>query len=704
MEIKKVSTVCGICPGGCAVKAELKDNTLIGIKANRDVPYGAMCTRAIGAADIVYSKDRIKKPLIRTGKRGEGEFREAEWDEALDYIADKMKELKNEHGAESIMSHSGRGVFEQSFDQYHKSIGTDFLWEFGSPNAASVGSLCYQSFGVFAPMTTYGVLGTNILPDFENTNLIVIWGANPATDSPPFTFNRILKARREGKKMIVIDHMKSDMAKMADECIYVRSGTDGALALGLINVVIQENLYDKELVDNWTLGFKELKEYVAEFSLEKVEKITNVPKDRIVWLAREIARANNATLQTYTGLEYTNSGVQNIRSAYILWALTGNVDVPGGLYLQEESENPMPMIDKRPNHVRPIGAKEYPVFDELTGNAQFMEFPKAVLQGDPYKIRGLINIGSSILTSYPELEIYEEAFKELELMVVIDRFMTKDTLYADVVLPATTYFEINSYQKYPGYTRLRHRLLEPIGEARNDLLILGQLANRLGFGHLYPQNEEEIIERAFSNNKELLKELKDNRDGVEVPAKAREYKKYEKGLLRSDKKIGFPTKSGKLEIYSEYLKDHGYSPLPEYIEPIEGPIAAIEVYKEYPLVLNTGARIHSTFRSQHLNIPSLLKLQDKPYVLMNSVDANERQIKDGDKVKVKSRRGEVYFYASVSDKVTAGNVEVNQGGGNPFQVQAWREGNVNYLTDFKNRDNISGFPVLKALLCEVSRT
>lgn len=700
MYIEEVSTICGICPGGCEVKVEIEGGKLISIKPNKKAPYGAMCIRATAANEIVYSKDRIKKPLIRTGNRGEGKFREANWDEALDYITDKMQELKSKYGAESIISHSGRGVFEQAFSEHEEIIGTNFLWEFGSPNVSSVGSLCYQSFGVFAPMSTYGVLGKSILPDFENTNLIVIWGANPTTDSPPFVFNRILKAKKEGKKMIVIDHMKSDMAKRADDFIPIRSGTDGALALGMINVIIKEELYDKKFVEDFTIGFNELKEYVSKFTLEEVERITKVSKEKIVYLARGIALANHATLQTYTGLEYTNSGVQNIRAVYILWALSGNIDVPGGLYLKEPSKKLKQDLDRKPRDIKPIGAKEYPIFYELTNNAQFMEFPKAVLKSDPYKIRGLINIGSSILTSYPQPDVYEEAFKELDLMVVVDRFMTKDSLYADVVLPATTHFEINSYQKYPGYVRLRKKLIEPIGETKNDLLIISELANRLGFGNLYPKTEEEILEKAFSNNKELLKKLKENEEGVSISSDERKYKKYETGLLRIDGKIGFPTESGKLEIYSEYLKENGYEPLPKYIEPIEGPLSK-EDHKEYPLILNTGARIHSTFRSQHLNIKSLVKMQDKPQVLINPADAKKRSINNGDKVKIKTKRGGVYFYAFVTNRTQTGTVEVNQGGGNPFQVKEWREGNVNYLTDFKNRDEISGFPVLKALLCEI---
>ena len=441
MNTSKINALCGVCPGGCAVQVELKDGLIANISPNRNAPFGALCIRGNAATEVVYSPDRLKKPLIRTGERGEGKFREAKWDEALDFIAEKMKSLKAKYGAQCVMIHSGRGVFETSFSEFNNLLGTRFLWEFGSPNVATVGSLCYNSFGVFAPLTTFGVRGNSFVPDFENANLIVVWGTNPITDSPPFTFQRIIKAKEQGKKIIVVDHMKSDIACRANEWIPVRSGTDGALALGLINVIIKENLYDKEFVDNWTIGFDELKEYVNQFTPEEVERITNLPKEKVVLLAREIATTHNSALHLYTGVEYTNSGVQNIRAIYILWALTGNLDVPGGIYLQTPQKLPMgKSVSKKPENIQAIGAKEYPVFHELTNDAQFMEFPKAVLKGEPYKIRGLINFGSSILTSYPQPDIFENAFKKLDLMVVIDRFLTKDALFADVVLPATTYF------------------------------------------------------------------------------------------------------------------------------------------------------------------------------------------------------------------------------------------------------------------------
>ena len=707
MVVEKKPSICGICPGGCAVEVTLEDGRLVKAEPLKGAPYANLCVRGRYAPEIVYSPHRLKTPLIRTGERGEGKFREASWDEALDLTAQKMKEIKEKDGPQALLSHSGRGAFEQSMVEFcnaRDSVANKLLLPFGSPNIASTGSLCFVSFGILAPMANFGLPGACLAPDLENSNLIVVWGTNPVTDSPPVFFKRITRAQRNKARVIAVDQMRSDIAGRADQWVGVRSGTDGALILGLLNVVINEKLYDRKFVENWTLGFAELREYVQEFTPEKVESITRVPAETVTALAREIANTEKVSLRTYTGLEYTNSGVQSIRALYILWGLTGNLDVPGGLYINTPSAQPVRREGfEEPDGILPIGAEKYPLFYELTRCAHFMEFPRAALEGKPYPVKGLLINGSSTLTSYPQPEIFEEAYRKLDFMMVIDIVMTRDALFADVVLPSATYYEINSYQRYPDYVRLRRRVIEPVGQSKNCIMIMAELANRLGYGHLYPQNEEEVIEKAFAGKPDLLEALQNSPDGIKLPSPVRRYKKYELGLLRKDQKPGFPTPSGKMEITSSLMSRHGYDALPVYTEPAEGPLQNPELYREFPLVLNTGARIQSTFRSQHLNVPGLVKLQEKPLALLNPVDAAERGISTGDRVAVSTRRGRVFFYADVTEKVLPGQTEVNMGGGNPTQVEAWRQANVNDLADFYNRDPVSGFPVFKALLCQIEK-
>jgi anaerobic selenocysteine-containing dehydrogenase len=469
LDLIKKPSICGICPGGCAVEVTLEEGRLVKAEPLQGAPYANLCVRGRYAPEIIYSPHRLKTPLIRTGERGEGKFREASWDEALDLTAQKMKEIKTKYGPQAMLSHSGRGAFEQSMLEFCNSrdaVGNKLLFPFGSPNVASTGSLCFVSFGILAPMANFGLSGAWLTPDLENSSLIIVWGTNPVTDSPPVFFKRIVRSQRKKARVIAVDQMRCDIAGRADQWVGVRSGTDGALILGLINVVINERLYDRDFVKKWTLGFAELSDYVQEFTPEKVEDITRVPADTIKALAREIAKTEGVSLRTYTGLEYTNSGVQNIRGLYILWALTGNLDVPGGLCL---SAPPSPAQQEKieaPAGMPPIGAEEYPLFYELTKSAHFMEFPRAALEGKPYPVKGLLINGSSVLTSYPQPEIFAEAYRSLDFMMVIDLVMTRDALFADVVLSSATYYEINSYQRYPGYTRLRRRVIEPVGQPK----------------------------------------------------------------------------------------------------------------------------------------------------------------------------------------------------------------------------------------------
>jgi anaerobic selenocysteine-containing dehydrogenase len=706
-----VPGICGICPGGCGVNIQLVDGRIEKISPIKGHPMGVTCVRGLHAKEIVYSKDRLKYPLRRVGERGEGRFEPTSWDDALDRIADAFRKIKESHGAQAVMTYFGRGSFDNNLTDLFGARGravqgvSGFIFPFGSPNGTGCSSVCYVSSGIFAPVSTIGAEMGFTFPDFSNADLMVIWGANPPTDSPPDRVRKILAAKKRGTRLIVIDHMRSDTAKMADQWIGVRSGTDGALALSMMNVIINERLYDEDFVRNWTVGFDDLKQYVQQFPPEVAQGITRVPKEIISETARAIAGAKGASLVMYTGLEYTSSGVQNIRSVLCLWAITGNLDVPGGLVFRPRSPVRFPRISlDMPKGVKPIGADKYPLFCDMLKSAQFMEAPRAILKGDPYPVKALLVLGASILTSLPNPGIWEECFRNLDFMVVFDRFMTGDAMYADIVLPATTNFENLGYQRYPGgYVQLRQRVIEPIGEARSGFTFLADLAKKLGYGDLFPADEEERVRFAFKDGPVSLEDLKAHPEGVRYDAGRLEYRKYAKGLLRSDGKPGFNTPSGKVELVSTVLQKYGYDGLPVYVEPSEGPLGSPELAGTYPLVLNTGARLQSAFRSQHLNIPGLLKLQPKPQVLMNPVDAEARGILDGEKVWVESPRGKVGVRARVTDDVMTGQVELNVGGGSPIQAEEWRDANANYVTDFENRDPISGFPVYKALLCQVKK-
>jgi len=700
--------LCGICPAGCGVEITMEGERLHGIKPMESHPLGIVCTRGVHSEEVVYSPDRLKSPMKRVGKRGEGKLEKVSWDEAIETSARLIRGVVDHYGPEAMAIYSGRGGFEQSLlDLFstggHDPICLNLLFPLGSPNTFSCSSLCNNSHRVVAPMTTLGATLDRLFPDFEKSDRIVVWGSNPATDSPPIHLKEILEAKERGTKVVVIDPLKTYTAEKADEWIGIRPGTDGALALGMAHVILEEGLYDTAFVDDWMHGFEEFREYVKPFSPHQVEKITWVKAERIKKLAEELSRGRSAPL-LHTGLEYANSGVQNIRAILTLWALTGNLDQPGGLVFRMPKPPPLRRNKVAPPKGRPaIGSDRYPLYCELNRCGHFMEMPRAILNGDPYPVKGLIVLGGSIITAFPNPELWKRAFESLECLIVIDRFLTNEAFYADVVLPATTMYEILSYNRYPGHLSLRERVIPPLHGARNDYLILAELAKILGYGELYPQSEEEMLGFVFKEAPALLESLKSKPEGISFPAPPMIYEKYKKGFLRKDRTPGFETPTGKFEISSQLLKKHGHDSLPVYREPSEGPIDSPGLAKKFPLVLTTGTRTQSAFRSQHLNIPGLLKLQEKPNILIHPEDAKKRGIQDGDRVWVRTKRGEVAFYARVTERIMEGVIEANMGGGGPLQPDAWREANVNELTDFENRDSISGFPVFKALLCEVEK-
>lgn len=705
------SAICGICPAGCWVDVGVRDGELETIAPSKGHPLGMLCRRGEHAREIVYSPDRLRHPMKRVGPKGTHEFEPISWDEAYDLIVENLEQIKAESGPQATAIYTGRGAFELSLcDMYQPreapvSSASNVLFPFGSPNTMGVGALCYVSFAIIAPHVTMGRMLIDMFSDVENAEMLVVWGANPATDSPPLDMVRLESAAARGADIVVIDPRRTETVERSNaQWIPLRPGTDGALALSLIGVLIDEDLYDDDFAENWCHGFDELRGYVQHFSPEVTEAITGVPADTIRDLARRLAAASGACPLMYTGLEYSNSGIQAIRAVHTLFALAGQLDVPGGMGLAMlDTHFPINRSCNQPNPdvTTAVGFDKFPLYSKYRGEGHASSLVDAVLHADPYAIRALIIHGASILTSWPQTPIWDETLSKLDFVVCIDRTLTADARYADVVLPATTMFEIDSYMTYGPIFRLRERVIEPVGEARNDYLIMAELADRLGYGHLFPATEEAMIRRALDGSGHTLEDVREAGGWVKLPTPMMEYKKWQKGGLRPDGAPGFDTPTGKFEIWSTILEDHGYEPLPKYTEPTEGPIADPGLTAEYPLVFNSGARPHNDFRSQHHSIPGLVTDSPEPIVEINVHDAAERGIDTGDLVEVVTRRGGVPLRAAVTDRIVEGAIEANMGGGTPVGPVPWQEWNVNVLTDLGNYDEISGFPVYKALLCNV---
>jgi len=707
------SAICGICPAGCWVEVALRDGILEDIRQDPSHPLGMICRRGQHAPEIIYSEHRLRHPMQRIGPKGSYDFRPISWDQAYDTIVEHLQAIKHESGPEAVAVYTGRGAFELSLcDMYQPkgvavSSASNILFPFGSPNTMGVGALCYVSFAMIAPHVTMGRMLVNMFADIENAEMLLVWGANPATDSPPLDMERLEAASRRGAEIVVIDPRRTETVSRTNaQWVGIRPGTDGALALSMIEVMVAEELFDEDFANRWCHGFQELATYVQHYSPEVAESITGVPAQKIRELARRLCHSPGACPVMYTGLEYSNSGIQAIRAVLTLFALAGHLDVPGGIGLAMLGTHfPISRASNQanPDIRRAVARDRFPLYAAYRGESHASGLLDSVLKGEPYRIRSLIIHGASLLTSWPQTRLWREALSGLDFQVCIDRQLTADAAYADILLPATTMFEIDSYMTYGPIFRLREKVIEPVGEARNDYLIMAELARRLGYGHLYPQTEEEMIRTALEGSGYRLEQVREAGGWVKIPTPMMEYKKWEKGGLRKDGQPGFETPTGKFEILSTVLDEYGYEPLPKYVEPVEGPIASPHLTSEYPLVFNSGSRNHTAFRSQHHGIEGLLRDDPEPFVEIHPEDARPREIRSGDLVEVRSPRGAVSFRAVVTTDIVQGAVECSMGGGTPVGPKAWREWNVNELTDATNYDDISGFPVYKALLCEVRR-
>jgi cysteine desulfurase NifS len=709
--VERRQGLCGICPAGCWVEVDIEDGKLTDIRPDASHNLGMICQRGKHAPDIIYSEHRLKYPIKRTGPKGSYEFERITWNEAYDIIVKNLQKVKAESGPEAVAIYTGRGAQELSLcDMFQPkgvavSSASSVLFPFGSPNTMGVGALCYVSLHMIAPHVTMGRMQINTFSDVENAEMVFVWGTNPATDSPPADMQRLEDAARRGADIVVIDPRRTEAAiRTGAQWVPIRPGTDGALALSMLQVMIEEDLYDEDFAENWCHGFEELGKYVQHFTPEVVEDITWVPKETIRGLTRRLCHASGASLLMYTGLEYSNSGVQSARAVLTLFALANHLDVPGGIGLSMLNTS-FPINHscnlENPNLNLAAGRESFPVYSNYRGESHALALVDSVLKGEPYRIGALIIHGASLLTSWPQTSIWRETLSKLDFLACIDRQMTADAAYADIVLPATTMFENYSYMTYGPIFRLRERIIEPVGEARNDYLIMAELARRLGYGNLYPQTEEDMIRFVLQGSGYSLEDVKAAGGWVRIPTPLMEYKKWQKGGLRKDGKPGFETLTGKFEIWSTVLEDYGYEPLPKYLEPVEGPLARPDIAEKFPLVFNSGARPQNDFRSQHHGIQSLAQDTPEPIVQINAEDAAQRGIQNGDLVEVSTLRGSVLFKAKVTSDIVKGTIECNMGGGTPIGPKAWQEWNVNELTDIKNYDPISGFPVYKSLLCDV---
>jgi anaerobic selenocysteine-containing dehydrogenase len=681
-ESKWIATDCTICYHSCGMEVLVEEGKITKARGLKDHPLnrGRLCPKGARAIELVYHLDRLKYPL----KKIDGQWKRISWDAALTEIADKLQHLKNEFGPEILSIFSG-SIGVENLEMME--LAQRFKGAFGSPNFISVEGICYR-MRVRARQMTFGKYPVEEM----NTKLYVLWGHNPEQSDFPLLLS-IQENLKKGSKLVVIDPRRISLAKKAEMYLSIRPGTDGALALALMHVIIKENLYDKDFVERWTHGFDKLESHIEPYTAEWAERITWVRAEDIRKLARLYASAESASIFQGTNTQdQTANGTQNSRAFAILQTITGNINNPGGWVVGPRLSITGLGI---PTERIPIGAKDYTLFYDFWGRkspfGQVVCFPDSV----PNIIKALIVTGGNPAVSLPDSNAFRQALQKLDLLVVHDLFMTETAELAHYVLPACTHLEKNglaySYNVCHGipYLMLRKKAIEPLHESWSEFRFWKELANKMGFGELFPwETDEEVVELEVRSTGMTYKELKEEK----VAGAYYGEKRY--GMEDYEKK-GFSTPSRKIEIYSDTFEKAGFDPLPTYREPDQSPISGSELYKKYPLILTTGARILYYTHGQHRNIKVLKERIPEPFVEIHPKTARQFGIKDGDPVVVESNRGKIKVKARVTQDILEGVVSIPHG---------WpREANVNLLTDVHCREPIMGYPQMKSQLCSIRK-
>jgi len=529
----------------------------------------------------------------------------------------------------------------------------------------------------------------------QHVRCIFLWGANPVTSHLTSHWRSVVEARKRGAKLIVVDPRFTRPASQADIYAPIRPGSDIALALGLINVIIAEELYDADFVDRWTSGLELLAKRVQAFTPDKVEAITGVRAEDVRQIAETYALTKPAWMDAGNALEHHSNSAQTLRALTILRALTGNIDVPGGHVLVEELPlADMKLREKRPAGLKLLGTDQHPLFVEFAEFAPGDVVTETLLTDEPYPIKAMLLGGGNPAVTWPNTRRVKEALSRLDFMVVMDLYMTATARLADIVLPAASPFERTQFIANAGpygvdnpmwYIGLRKQITDP-GERRSDWWLWHNLAHRMGYGAYYPwANVEEAIDYQLKPLGITVADLEANPSGMFYGDKPT-YRKYETE--------GFRTPTGKVELYSHVLAGYGYDPLPHYEEPSESRACAPELAKRYPLVLNTGHRVAVYTHSRYRNLPSLRRKEPEPLAEIHPDTAKEYNVGDGDWIIVESLRGHIELKAKVTEEIVPGVVSL---------VHGWEEANVNVLTDHQDCDPILATPSLRAGLCRIRR-
>jgi len=615
-----ISSMCEMCVWRCGLIAKIQGGKVVKLDGNPEHPHsrGNLCPRGQSGLMNTYDPDRVLTPLIRVGKRGEGKFRQASWEEALDLVASKMTEIKNKYGAEAMVFSSTHNLSQPLFE--------NLLYAFGSPNYGTQRSLCFNAM-IVANTMTYGMEEPARIYD-ENLKYILLTGRNLLEAISTSETHDLIMAIDRGAKVVYLDPRFTKTAAKASEWLPIRPGTDLAFHLALLNVVIKERLYNAEFVQKRTIGFDELKKEVSKYTPEWAAEISGIPAETITRIAHEIADAAPHVL-IHNGWRTSNfiNSFHTQRAISILNALMGNWDVvlteAGGEESGTLGVPPQPPFP-RTSALRLDGVPwKYPVVPFKIG--VFQELRDNIVSGDPYTPHGWFISRQNPIMSIPDRAKTLEAFGKLDFIVTVDIIMNDTAWFSDVILPEASYLErYDPLLPVGDKVFLRQPVIEPQGEAKSALWIYKQLGERLGLGDFFQyKDEEDYLRQQLAPLGVSLEDVK-AKGYAEAPETPHSGESAE---------LSWKTPSGKVELFSDTLAKVGFPGVPTWVEPPQP--------AEGQFYLLTGKVATSTqFGTQNNQL--LHKYSEEPRLWMNTKTAASLGLATDDWVEVKSEVGQIH--------------------------------------------------------------
>lgn len=616
---KTYRTICRLCLGGCGMNVLVKDGKVAKITGDKSHPLskGHLCAKGRESLKITMSPKRVIHPQKRVGERGSGQWQRVTWDEALDDIAARLKEIIAIHGARAVAVQALTPKEYFAYDLFCDAIGSPTFFKHNSHQCITP--------QIIADGLTFGNLVTYPgFKDLDSADVMLLWGVNQL-ETAPSKHLLVNEATRHGLRTIVVDPRPTRSALRADLWLRIRPGTDAALALGMINLIIANGWYDKNFVRDWTLGFELLAERAAAYTPERVSQITWIAADDIRRAAEMFGTSRAASMYTYMGSRASGNSVSTLRLVGFLSALTGRIDEPGSNCFLSPPAVRMPgyygtsqgAVLKR-NLAQQLSADRFPLLAGPQAISGGYPHPRqvmdAILTGKPYPVRALWT-NCNPMVSLEDSYATREMLKALDLLVVSELFESPTAHLADYILPVTADLESDAIALYSGmnYIACRTRTVQPRGEAREEAEPVLDVLKRLGYADQLPVSSyRELLDFRLQPLGLTFDQFREK--GMVI----REFEpvKYRTGKLRSDGKQGFNTPSGKIELASSVLADHGYDPLPDFREPPYSPYLTPDVAASYPFVTITGTRSVEYYSTLGIEIPALRRRRPWPVVEM----------------------------------------------------------------------------------------